>query len=625
MMSCALWRIHESIDRNDANQLFVLCDQQHIRDVAKKLNIITRSTKELAADIANGMPRIDRNEFGDLERNFGVLLKPRVKRANGQSSEGTTSSVEIVSDAQRKADDDVSQQAQTQKVNEVENEDAQAHSPARNITNGCAPSGVPNDSSPPVEDGHARPSVPNSGEKSLGVYVERASSPIGSFVTARSNGSALYSSPPVNGSKESRSISSVELQTAELCLERTFHSPAEVFSDPKVLPTADSKESAPGLVRQQIAVEPPVTEGLQDDAEDSEEETIVFQPKRMSAQRKPPSRPSTASGQPQPSPVDQVNRPMTPSSAAPPSTLSPDVRTISAQVNRPVTPSSAAPPSTLSPDVRPISAQGQSPKVKRASPRSTKAVAHGHPRHQAGPTVIDPDAFGRDFAVNTAPNARGSVRSMRVRHSPHSSIQHFQLNPPRPGSSHRSPRVSPPRPQQNRSPGQAPKMLEQAAGPTLNTQINGHYPEGSQANLQTAPKTIEPTRPTPTAPMNGQRRPRTPAQDSDFVRDLITRPAPLAGPQLRPNAPQPNFGPIGSGAPRSNNATQYTNGAVPSRPRVNLPRTSKPSLFEPMIDHTRAPRPEDIEPRSRVPEVQYILKSGSTREAARGKGKLWVG
>ena len=71
-MSCSLWRIHESIHRNDENQVFVLTNQPSTKDVAHKLNITVRSSKELAASIKEATITADMNISGDLEREFGA-------------------------------------------------------------------------------------------------------------------------------------------------------------------------------------------------------------------------------------------------------------------------------------------------------------------------------------------------------------------------------------------------------------------------------------------------------------------------------------------------------------------------------------------------------------------------
>lgn len=83
-MSFALWRIHESVHRNDLNQLFLLSDDQSLRSIAPKLNIVVLSSNDFRLRIENSLMKTNVNMIGELE--LLGLAKPKQHGDNHTSN-----------------------------------------------------------------------------------------------------------------------------------------------------------------------------------------------------------------------------------------------------------------------------------------------------------------------------------------------------------------------------------------------------------------------------------------------------------------------------------------------------------------------------------------------------------
>ena len=696
MMSCTLWRNQESIHRNDENQVFVLTDQSSTRDVATKLNINVRSTHQLEAYLAGLRTPTSLDSYGQLEQDFGVrpvkerrpikntaVKAPKAITTNGETHKnGLYPDEDKSEEATLSSGIDLAANVSTPKPNVAGKENAfksqASQQPAVNNTSSL--------------DRHlTKPSNENLEHDLGGHNVEEKQPKFGKEPTVPSNSQNYEVLPEVPSKTLTHPEKSV---TDDLVCQKSSEKDNHGTNNPgtpphtqahnvrsrtwadaltgnfskKVTPV-HSEINAPAIDKSIALIEPPlplpktstppVAEPTKapEEIEDSDEEVVVFQPKRLSAQQKKPTQ----------------------------------------QNSRPSTPNVQAQRSSTTKSPRPTTGKGQhAPKVNHRPSKHVHESGLKPPKSSnPAPPVIDPDAFGRDFAVNTNPAPRGNTRGMHVRHSPQASLHHPGLPRSRPTSSHRQSQSSPNQATPKASPQQAPKtpaLLNGITGgaetkqlpigtgrpspkPVTETRapsLNANAPIFQPANtpsplppslvqqkpaptLATAPKLApigsgrpsskktqqpsgleepklrsEPAQekpafvsaPTqPTLPDNQQLDPASvgPPQDQQlFNRTQSQHPHPVK----RTFTPTPPFGP-------QNNVTasRAANGFAPrGRGGAAPPRLAKPSLFDPELDHTKSYQP-NIEPRkSAAPqEVQYVLKSGSTREQVRGKGKLWVG
>ena len=704
MMSCALWRIHESIHRNDENQVFVLTDDTNVRDVAQKLNINVRSTDQLAILLTSLKNAVDLETMGMLEQEFGVRPVKERRSVRTQTTappaQNDIDSTSSLSKIEAKAKDeatssvpmpltrglDLSEELGSSKHHLDARDTSLMKSdvlkpPTAELTLGVGShlsEGTTRISPSEFPDGDIKgdylaglenkSATTQSLDRVQTLLVDQPvkaqESVVPTAETLSDVGKAKRTTPPppaINVWFRSFANALTGKQKAE------SHKPYEKAKNSP--PNSDAYATQPSLPKPAAehvphANVPPVSTRSCEEPEDSEEEVVVFQPKRLSAQQKKPA--------------PQHSRPTTPNVQAPSTTT------------------------TQSPRSQTMRGQQQAPRPRQHQPRPTDGMSPGQSKAAGSqpPPVIDPDAFGRDFAVNTNSNPRGSVRSMRMRHSPRASLHSMGPSSSRPGSSHRqnrgssdgsSPRVSPP--QIAKTPvhfegeeGTRPMPMgpgRPSPSPAAETRLqmlNANAPVFQPANSspiasapiqpRSAPNPIvAPSQPMPAkqAPIgsgrpsskssqvpngnvnDGQHKPsdglaphqandqqETPSraaqgirrQDADFVRQSASSPrlptpqqAVRSNTQTPPPRPQPTVAVNGrhrgfQAGPRG--------GRVASRPIA--PRPVKPTLFEPELDHTRAFQPNSFEPRKTVtPEVDYVLKSGSTREQTRGKGKLWVG
>lgn len=571
LMSCALWRLHESIDRNDANQLFLLTDQAELRGVASKLNITVMTTKDLGSRIANMSSTDDLSKLGDLERIFG-----NIKLADHNLPEGDAGPCpEKVPAAD--APSEISAALQDVK-NEPKNNSRSSNDNGRTLKIGINGSKERAEEIPSTgleqrknhsADGSADEKTLNDGDE----LVQSTASPVedhsymepacrtpiavnGSIKKdnqPQEPGKGLHVSHPRPSHEDKAKLNIDELDNGKSALQKEAHGtlPAQHEAlEPTQLYQKLSQNQAiqkPTMLttpaHNELATNVPATSQAQQELEDSDEEVVVFKPnpKRHSAQKKPA----------QPAPKVSTK------------------------------------------------AENSQPKpVARTTFKSAKAINHGHPKTLGGPTVIDPDVFGRGFAVNTNPSLQTSVRNMRARHSPRSSVQGVQL--------HAHPREAAPRNDQR-------------------SNLPRHSPHSSPQPPRARPQQRV-TNATITPPHQAPGMPRqtllTASEERPHHSNNQVHPATQASPRPVLRAIDPSFdrnGNHGLQSPHPNGHSRPTNEPVHT---VAQPRTSRPTLFEPELDHTNQ---QDFEVRSSMLDVQYTLKSGSTRASARGKGKLWIG
>ncbi len=621
LMSCALWRLHESIERNDANQLFLLSDQTEIQSVAQKLNIIYRSWQEVAATASKtSMTGLD--TFGDLEREFGVQLKgvfsptKDAEETNGENG------------VPEKANEDI-----------LRNEDAMNNSMSSEGTANTDASSIVLEQSlekqNPEREGKKSSVNGDRGDKEQDLMAETAATlvaenlskkPAKSVESIRSLADSIvqqdcekHLSESVNGLHLDRVKSQSDLANQPL-EHPAMRSPPET-----PLPQSQNLEPARHVQEVQTTrgasaskhTSTPSTSTLDaaKEPEDSDEEVVVFipQPKRFSAQQKPAqqsSRPSTPKEQSQQKPGGQ------------------------------------SPQKSL--------AKSQ-PKGKAARHSPNPSIVGQSPSQPVNsPTIIDPDAFGRDFRVNLnssprPPHNPNGHSSHRIR----GNMQNSQTGQVSRNSPRQLARTSPPRnaPQENSRrlapiPGAAlkdaphsrrrasrtsPRRATASKSEEDSTSLESGAPTAALLSKPQFPESLmlEPTEYVPqTASSTTQLEPNEFQPQHHEPTDFVPRSA-LPSAQLKPNASQPRVYEASEFVPR------------PPRPvREFKPRAPKPKVFEAaefvprdFVPRTTMPRTqpkqylpeaESIEPRPSINDVDYVLKSGSTRASARGRGRLWT-
>lgn len=621
LMSCALWYLHESIERNDASQLFLLSDQTETRFVAQKLNILARAPKEVAASLTI---RTDLNTFGELEQEFGVQQKS-VTRATKEAEiiDGEIGVSECANEDLSKDEDAMNNSissegtANTDASSIVHEQDLEKQSLERNgeeISMNC-------------DGGEDKVQEQELMAKSATLAAENLSKESAESVEAVKG---LVDSIIQQDSEKhlSESINSLNLDGVEshgdLAIPAAFKDPAlrSLPETPSPLlqnvesgqPVSEAQTLSDTSQSEHTITNPASNLEATQEPEDSDEEVVVFipQPKRLSAQQKltqQSSRPSTPKEQSQQKPAGQ----------------SPQVSMIKPQ------PKGKAPTHSPTPSV----------------------VGQGSSQLTNSPTVIDPDAFGRDSRVNLNASPRPPHNpSGPPHHRFRGNMQNAQTGQGARDSS-RLPRTSPPCSTQENprrltpTPGLGPKNASNHRRQISGTRSGrAQAPQAEQLTSQdvgsraptaavlskseihesrmVAPTNFVPQNTTPTA----QLEPDGYQPGNLEATDFLPRSA-MPSAQLKPNSSQPRVYEAGEFVPR------------PPRPaRESRPRAPKPKVFEAaefvprdFVPRTVVPRlqpkqyspePDSIEPRPSINDVDYVLKSGSTRASARGRGRLWT-
>ena len=601
LMSCALWRLHESIHRNDANQLFLFTDQPEICSVAQKLNIVVRSTAELKALVASKADKSDAATFGDLEREFGLQRqdeKTEIIELSGEErvvEEGDDSTIKPIETANVPLPTVDAERVNDSQPIDQENRIALEH---HNQETPHQDSGKEN-SSPAKQSTDGSPPAENMAGASTVTLVESKvpkvsawSKPLADLVTKKNHDSTEKSS---EGARKvnAANLSEIDRPSSRSALERggqkVIETPLESFS-PAITSSQEETarsvqlETAPQIANHAIhlpnASQTPSSQATQK-LEDSDEEEIVFkpQPKRYSAQKKP---------------VQQNSRPSTPKSQP---LQNPEERT---------------------PQVSSLTSQ---PKPKPASHgRNPMVIGHGHPQPKSLPTVIDPDAFGRNFVVNTNPSPR-TLNNTQAHHYPRPRSSHGP-SPQVPRSARRhEPRLSPPRSHQEPAPRDSPASEPKAepvphASPRRTSRvIEPEKGAPRDAPMKAPGPDVNSSMPAPKSFETNGFAPRPPSAN---IRLANTRPIPSMNRSR--DYRSADFGPRS----QKSQSEAKPEASVPGLKTIDTTEFVPRSAMTTLLYKPRAPEPEYIEPRASMPEVEYVLKSGTTRASARGRGRLWT-
>ena len=625
LMSCALWYLHESIERNDASQLFLLSDQTETRFVAQKLNILARAPKELAAAIASVTTKIDLDASGELEQEFGV--QQRIATHPTKEAEIIVGEIGVLECANGDLSKDEDAMNNSLSSEGTANTDASSIEHEQDLEKqSLEPSGeeLPMNG----DGGEDKVQEQHLVAESATLAAENLSE---EYVESVEATKSLVDSIIRHDSEKrlSESINSLNLDGVEspnsLAIPAAFKDPALRSLPESPLPSlqnAEFDQPVPGAQTLSDASQSnhTISNSASDlettkEPEDSDEEVVVFipQPKRLSAQQKlaqQSSRPSTPKEQSQQKPTGQ----------------SPQVSLIKAQ------PKGKAPTHSPTPSV----------------------VVQGSSQPINSPTVIDPDAFGRDSRVNlnTSPRPPHSPNGP-PHHRFRGNTQNAQTGQVARDSSRQLPRTSPPRSTQEHprrltpNPGLGPKNVSNHRRQISRTRSGraqapqaehvASQDDGSRVPAAAVLSKSDTHESRMVAPMNfvPQNTASTAQLESDGYQprdfeatDFVPRSA-MPNAQLKLNSSQPRVYEAGEFVPR------------PPRPaRESKPRAPKPKVFEAaefvprdFVPRTAVPRlqpkqyppePDSIEPRPSINDVDYVLKSGSTRASARGRGRLWT-
>lgn len=603
-MSYALWRIHESVHRNDRNQLFLMTDNESLRGLAIKLNIAVLSVIDMKFRVDSRVQKSDLNIFGDLEKDgFAKVGNQGPDTADLRG--GHLPELSITDDTGNVGSDHGNIEYICQDALQASDLDAKPIEdlPENGTVNGeaTAEQGQPT----PSTNGKAHE---HSNSRSTEEYVAARSTDKPPVAIDPRDLVRDLLNPQFAGTNQTLA-KGVEKSVTSV-LDPPAHLTASIQTPlPVGIEQATSQSNARDL-QEQSKPESQKEEDKVDDS-DSDEEVVVFvpNPKRMSSQKKPTqpdSRLQTSNGETQ-SKTDNVV--------------------------------------TVPPKSTP-NGKGTQPELKPAfqphrHSKPGKQSSGGKPRpNSSGPTIIDPDAFGRNFAVNPDSSPRENHRRPRSSHSPQTSLNHGYATSSLTGNSPQpQPRSSPQRQTPGRSPRRSPRRSPKRSTLASDEVQNSSsmIPAISHQDYS-RPSLVAPSAQKnkqsqfgPIAPPSKARKETsvTPAKDADMGSSPLH-------PQTVPNRDvQHPKGVRGAGQPTgqhkhrpSSPRPPPSNGHSNSSHQYQNKRPIKPSLFEPSLDHTRAQpgaEPHVTQPDSKFPDVQYILKSGATREASRGKGKLWVG
>lgn len=625
-MSCALWRLHESIERNDANQLFFLSDQNETCSVAQKLNISYRSPEEVAATVASKTSKADLDSFGDLEREFGVqqksttLTNTDAGEASGENSVSENANEDIFKDedamnnsvsSEGTANTDASSIVhkqdlgkqnfeQADKLSSVNSDRVEENFKGQDITEEVAAHLATEDlSKMPVMSVESTNRLADSSMKQGSEKQSRESINGLNLDVVRSQSNSVNQPAP-------------EYSTLPLPAETLLPQPQNVKPSqhvPQTQPFSDASSkhnSNNSTSRFEDAQEP----------EDSDEEVVVFipQPKRLSAQQKNPqqsSRPSTPKEHSQQKPVGQSPQ-------------------------------------------KPLVKPHPKGRAARHSPNPS-VVGHAHLQPVNSPTVIDPDAFGRDFRVNINPSLRPPQKSNghpnhRIRgNSQNAQTGQVPRNLPRQLGGTSPPLNAPKRISRHLTPVFGPKPQDAPNNRRQTSRTSPRRAATSKAE-EVAPIDVESRAPTE-AVLSETRLPKsrmveppefvpqntysTPKLESNAFQpgqyesiDYAHKSA-IPNVQSKPSAPQPRVYEASEFVPRPPKAVPELKPRAP-RPKVFeaaefVPRDFVPRTTSPRTQPRRySPEPDSIEPRPSINDVDYVLKSGTTRASARGRGRLWT-
>jgi len=610
LMSCALWRLHESIDRNDSNELFLLCDESDIRTVAQKLNIAVRSTKELRVLVAAKAKRPELDSFGDLEREFGVHARTDSKRTEGEDQHLNTEDDDLKRVKQLNDSISSDETAETEISHVIdEPNSAELDQDVEGSSSDITKNAKNDDERNPLEDPPLQSTIPLIEDDTSGEFTSRKG-------PSKLVGHCAPDTDGVDDITTRRSPGTVGQRTTEARPDISGSSLSDEVAKPAVLSPDHIVTSAALPPASSAAMQTPAPSvPVEHESEDSDEDVVVFvpQPKRSSVQKKPTqqgSRPSTPLTQPQQQKlVDQSPRPSPP--------------TASHQVKPP------------------------------GRGRNLLAVNHSHSQPTAAPTVIDPDSFGRSYAVNPNPSSR-TLHNPRSHHRPRPSTENALFpQGPRGSPRQKSSRISPSSQSRTNSPrtSPAPELKDDTVGSqsshaertspqrrsqALETRATGprgrgstHANLGTQIPIQRKPLNARMVESEEFVPRSAFREAKldpigTPkATGVTKGQDIVTRFADSTV-QIKPKRPE--------------SPSVHADDFVPRSP-MNAPavmqQTPKPSVFEPSEFvprnampasqyNQRMPEADANEPRAPMADVQYVLKSGSTRAATRGRGRLWI-
>ncbi|KAL8651898.1 MAG: hypothetical protein Q9226_004497 [Calogaya cf. arnoldii] len=623
ILSCLLWRLHEKgATRWDTDRTTLLCDNEEMISLAKRLGIPARSTAEIRVFCDKRKVADTRETSGDLEEHFGIQEKPRVTASDNhvekpqesaislpksQPLEDKTHEKHVPDQDQIKAASSESIQSSAsmataqssesgKKSAEVEKSEDQRTSnithdsklsegklevALETILSGVEKRNVPGllvtniDKGKPVpalaekDQASAHPAHLNSNtldpekEHSIAAWVR----------SLMGNGELSGRNSPLSGSSTVEPVAP-EIEPVQDFKPLTYRQAVTGKIEETVKKQAPSplpKEMLPSPRISPVRNHSPPKAKIEDPV-DSDEDIVVFSPKakRLSAQKAQQTQQMKQPQQnQQPKQVQQTQQTQQFEQGQ--------------QPQQPQETQQAPPAPPSQPNLRPQTPTS-SPRVSHARNVSggrphTRGTNQRQSRPGPPPVVIDPDSFGRDLLTNPQPNAARTF-------SPYGA--HGRITNPHRGNY----RAHNPRSHVQNT---TPPRMNGVAFVNGSGNVNVHRVDEQQQPGPSEPAGTDLVQ-NKQAPPAAVTTPPTVLEPSPMADGLSTGPPSSAptGPGLSVNG-SPN---VNDRPPRG----EYR----PDRPRYS-PRGSP--------RHT---------PASSEPEVPFILRSGQPRDVTRGKGKLWI-
>ena len=574
VLGCVLWRVHESgATRWDVDRTMLLCDDEKVVALAKKLGLATKSTIELRKIHDTKIAAEERRETsGELEREFNIpevsrmtptddpakelpaisissnIEQPAVNNVEAssvpneaKSSEPSSSLAEDPVPLNESSPDNESADVEKSESKSVlgHSENAEQPKPHENdlrtgpttdqIDHTEASAGAAQDGpfrgDMEVKEPVVQPS--QSFLNTLAIEKEHSIAEwVKSLMDAGTNSEPSGRNTPISGHSAAIEATASQTEPAKAFKPLTYRQAVTGKVDEvakKSVPTPKKEVTPSPRISPIRSTSPPKLE----DPLDSDEEIVVFNPKakRLSAQRALQNQQSQQV-QPASQQLQQTQRPQTPKSSP-----------------------------------------RQTHMRNTSGGRShVRGGYQRQPRSGPPPVVIDPDSFGRGLATNP----QASVPRTFSPYGAHGRVMNDHRG------NHRAPN---PRPPAQSTPS---KVLNGAS-------VTSIADPAMQAVTDRSPAT------------NG----------------LITaESAPMVqAPVIATPSPESKLNPTINGSPAGHTLSGPTPAVNGMQSAPGVPLRAERPRYSPRGSPRRAPA---------EPEVGYILKSGRPREATRGRGKLWV-
>ncbi|KAI4130413.1 MAG: hypothetical protein LQ338_001752 [Usnochroma carphineum] len=582
VLGCVLWRLHEKgATLWDKNRTLLLCDDEKTNALAKKLGIVTKTMVDLRKlGDAEGMTDERRETFGDLEKHFNlpemvkatpsleIEKEAKMTSALPTPDEGNEAKVDVSGalkqvkcTAPSSSSRDSTESTHSAVSSKFERKSAELEEPHDQKASRSTTKG---DRHKKSDVGGLSNAPSDEHEKRTGSRSSLRSAAVAAPIAepAESDQAAVQPSQPISNTLDAEKKHSIAAWVKGL-IDAANNSEHSGRDSP-----ISGHSSAVEATAQQTEPAKPFKPLTYRQAVTGKADEVV--------KKNAPLSPKEIIHSPRASPAREPSPPKAEESIGSDEeeiVFNPKSKRLSAQKAQQVQQNKQAPQVAQS-------QQPQQPQTPQPSPR------HGHARNVSGgralirggfqrqsrpgppPVVIDPDSFGRGLATNPQPVVARTF-------SPYGA--HGRVANDRRGN-HRSPN-------------------HRSSAQNIPPKVNGAALPNGSANAITLPP--------------AEQIPATNGSAAAEPAPAVEAPVTTIVPSVLQPSPVVNGSPVGPSLPRSSPALNGLQNTPAFPIRVERPR------YSPRGSPRRAP----IVPE---PEVGYVLKSGQTREATRGRGKLWV-